>query len=75
MFFRTKRTLVKMKDKVEVERSNYLTTSSLGGEEKCILAQYNSEQRAMEILNKIDDILDKAITDNKSAISINIPSN
>ena len=34
IFFRTEKALVKMKDKVEVERGGYLTTSSLNGQEK-----------------------------------------
>ena len=76
MFFRTKKSLVKMKDKVEVagKDGKYLTTSSLNGEETCILAQYSSEQKALEILDRIDAILDKAIKENTNNVSINIPS-
>ena len=76
MFFKTKKSLVRMKDKVEIEGrdSKYLTTSSLNGQEKCILAEYKSEQRALEILDKIDTLLDRAIKDNVNNISINIPT-
>lgn len=78
MFFRTKKSLIKMKDKVEVEvigkDKNYLITSSLNGQETCILGQYSCEQKALEILNRIDELLDKAIKENANNISINIPS-
>ena len=73
IFFRTSKSLVKMKDKVDVERGGYLTTSSLGGKEKYPLAKYENEQKAMEILDRIDNILDKAIKENKSTLSINLP--
>ena len=76
MFFRTKKSLVKMKDKVEVtgKDGKYLTTSSLNGEETCILGKYSNEQKALEILDRIDAILDKAIKENSNNVSINIPS-
>lgn len=74
IFFRTKKSLVKMKDKVEVEGKNYLTTSSLDGKEKCVLSQYDSNEKALAILNQIDQILDKAIKEKTQAISVNISS-
>ena len=51
IFFRTNKSLVKMKDKINIERGGYLTTSSLGGQEKYPLARYENEEKAMEILN------------------------
>ncbi len=74
IFFRTNTSLVKMKDKLDVERGGYLTTSSLGGQEKYPLARYENEQKAMEILDRIDNILDKAIKENKTTLSINLPA-
>lgn len=74
IFFRTEKALVKMKDKVEVERGGYLTTSSLNGQEKYPIVHYDNEKRAIEILDKIDNILDKAIQENANTISIAIPS-
>ena len=38
IFFRTEKALIKMKDKVEVERGGYLTTSSLNKKEKNMIA-------------------------------------
>ena len=73
IFFRTNNSLVKMKDKINIERGGYLTTSSLGGQEKYPLARYENEEKAMEILNKIDNILDKAISKNANSVSINLP--
>ena len=76
MFFKTKKSIIKMKDKIEIEGkdNSYLTTSSLNGEEKCVLAHYSCKEQAREILDKIDKILDKAIANNSNAISIEIPS-
>ena len=75
MFFRTEKSLIRMKDKINVEGkdNSYLTTSSLNGQEKCVLAHYKSEKKAIEILNRIDNLLDRAIKDNLNTISINIP--
>jgi hypothetical protein len=74
IFFRTDKSLIKMKDKIEVEGKNYLTTSSLNGQEKIILGQYETYEKAISILNKIDDILDKAIEKDANSVSININS-
>lgn len=78
MFFRTKKSLVRMRDKIEIEgrkgNEQYLTTSNLNGEDKCILGRYEREQRALEILDRIDKILDEAIKENRNTVSINIPS-
>lgn len=76
IFFRTKKKIVKMNDKLEVEgkENDYLTTSSLNGESKDILGHYNSEARAMEILDRIEGILDKVIASDKEAAFINIES-
>lgn len=74
IFFRTKNQLVKMKDKLGVERDGYLTTSSLGGQEKYPLIKYENEKKAMEILDRIDEIIDKAIKENANTISIDISS-
>lgn len=74
IFFRTKKSLIKMGDKVEVEKHNYLTTSSLSGNDKVVLGKYESVDRAISILNNIDEVLDKAITQERNTISINIPS-
>lgn len=73
IFFRTNKSLVKMKDKINIERGGYLTTSSLGGQEKYPLARYENEEKAIEILNRIDSILDKAISKNANSVSINLP--
>lgn len=76
MFFRIGKGIVKMKDKVEVEdrpNKSYVTTSSLNGREKTILGEYETTEKALEIINRIDELLDKAISDNKNAISIQIP--
>lgn len=73
IFFRTDKSLIKMKDKVEVEGKNYLTTSSLNGQEKVVLGKYETINRALSILDNIDNLLDKAIENNHSSISINIP--
>lgn len=76
MFFRIKKGLVRMRDKVEVEKvgnKSYLTTSSLNGQEKTVLGEYETVDKALKILNRIDEMLDRAIRDNKGAISIEIP--
>lgn len=73
IFFRTDKSLIKMKDKVEVEGKNYLTTSSLNGQEKVVLGKYETINRTLSILDNIDKLLDKAIENNHSSISINIP--
>lgn len=76
MFFKIGKGIVRMKDKIEVEdrlNKSYLTTSSLNGREKTVLGEYETTEKALEIINKIDEILDRAIKDNKTAISIEIP--
>ena len=57
MFFKTKKSIIKMKDKIEIEGkdNSYLTTSSLNGEEKCVLAHYSCKEQALEILDKRKD--------------------
>ena len=47
-----------MKDKVEVERGGYLTTSSLNGQEKYPIVHYDNEKRAIEILSPFREVIE-----------------
>lgn len=73
IFFRTKKGIIRMRDKIEVEnRSNksYITTSSLNGQEKVVLGEYETQEKALEALDKIDELIDKMIKSDKNVISI-----
>lgn len=74
IYFRIKKGIIRMRDKIEVEsigRKSYITTSSLNGQEKVALGEYKTEDKAIEILNKIEELIDKAIISNKEAVFIN----
>lgn len=74
IFLRNEDKLVRMNDKIEINRDRYLVTSSLDGKNLCVLGEYKTHERALEILNRIDNILDKAIAKNANTVSISIPS-
>lgn len=73
IYFRLPKSIVKMKDRIDVERSGYLTTSSLNGQEKCALINYKEEERALKILNSIDEIIDLSIKEKRKTIFIELP--
>ena len=73
IYFKLPKSIIKMKDRIDVERNGYLTTSSLNGEKKCPLINYGSEERALEILNAIDKVISVEIEKNKKTIFIDLP--
>ena len=72
IYFKLPKSIVKMKDRVDVERG-YLTTSSLNGEEKSVLINYKDEKRALEVLEFIDKSLDYIITQKLNILYIELP--
>lgn len=76
IFFRKEKELIKMQDNIKVGGTDnkYLVTSTLTGKER-VLAKFETEKEVINILDKIDMILDKAINDNKKAVSIRMPFN
>lgn len=71
IFFRTEKGIIRMGEKLQAERG-YLTTSGLDGKDKYALINYGNDEKVLEILNKIDEILDKALKENVSGISIDL---
>lgn len=74
IYFRLPKSIVKMKDRIDIERGGYLTTSSLNGEEKCPLVNYKNEKRALEVLQFIDESLDYIIKQKMNVLFIELPN-
>lgn len=74
IYFRLLKSIVKMKDRIDIERGGYLTTSSLNGEEKCPLINYKDEKRALEVLQFIDESLDYIIKQKMNVLFIELPN-
>lgn len=73
IYFRLPKSIVKMKDRIDVERNGYLTTSSLNGQEKSVLIKYKDEERATEVLNTVDSTLDLVIKEKSNILFIELP--
>lgn len=73
IYFRLPKSIVKMKDRIDIEREGYLTTSSLNGQEKSVLINYKDETRALEILNDIDKALDISINQKNNVLFVELP--
>lgn len=73
IYFRLPKSIVKMKDRIDIEREGYLTTASLNGQEKSVLINYKDEKRALEILDNIDKALDIAINQKMNVLFIELP--
>lgn len=73
IYFRLPKSIVKMKDRIDVERNGYLTTSSLNGQEKSVLIKYKDEERATEVLNTLDSTLDLVIKEKSNILFIELP--
>ena len=73
IYFRLPKSIVKMKDRIDVERNGYLTTSSLNGKEKSVLIKYKDENRALEVLNFIDESLDYVTRQKLNVLFIELP--
>lgn len=73
IYFRLPKSIVKMKDRIDIEREGYLTTSSLNGEIKSALVNYKDEKRALEVLQFIDDALDYSIKNKSNTLFIELP--
>ena len=73
IYFRLPKSIVKMKDRIDIERGGYLTTSSLNGEEKSVLINYKDEKRALEVLEFIDKSLDYIIKQKLNILYIELP--
>lgn len=73
IYFRLSKSIVKMKDRIDIERGGYLTTSSLSGQEKSVLINYKDEKRALEILNDIDKALDISINEKNNVLFVELP--
>lgn len=74
IYFRLPKSIVKMKDRIDIERRGYLTTSSLSGEEKSPLVKYKDEERALEVLQFIDESLDYIIKQKMNVLFIELPN-
>ena len=72
IYFRLPKSIVKMKDRIDIERGGYLTTSSLNGQEKSVLINYKDETRALEILNDIDKALDISINQKNNVLFVEL---
>ena len=73
IYFRLSKSIVKMKDRIDIERGGYLTTSSLSGQEKSVVINYKDEKRALEILNDIDKALDISINEKNNVLFVELP--
>ena len=73
IYFRLPKSIIKMKDRTDNERDGYLTTSSLNGKEKSVLIKYKDENRALEVLNFIDESLDYVIRQKLNVLFIELP--
>lgn len=74
IYFRLSKSIVKMKDRIDIERGGYLTTSSLNGQEKSPLVKYKDEKRALEVLQFIDESLDYVIKQKMNVLFIELPN-
>ena len=73
IYFKLPKSIIKMKDRIDVERNGYLTTSSLNGQEKSVLIKYKDEERATEVLNTVDSTLDLVIKEKSNILFIELP--
>ena len=73
IYFRLPKSIVKMKDRIDIEREGYLTISSLNGEIKSALVNYKDEKRALEVLQFIDVALDYSIKNKSNTLFIELP--
>lgn len=73
IYFRLPKSIIKMKDRTDIERDGYLTTSSLNGKEKSVLIKYKDENRALEVLNFIDESLDYVTRQKLNVLFIELP--
>ncbi len=72
IYFKLPKSIVKMKDRIDIERGGYLTTSSLSGQEKSPLVKYKDEERALEVLQFINESLDYAIKKDMNTLFIEL---
>lgn len=72
IYFKTEKSIIKMKDILEA-RGKYLVNASLDRKEQCVLGEFESEENAQNILEKIDYVIDAKIKENAPALIIAIP--
>lgn len=69
IIFKTKDSIIKFKDRLDRER-NYITTSTISGEEKTSIKKYHSEEEAEEMFEKIFTSIDKGINSGVQTLCI-----
>lgn len=69
IIFKTKDSIIKFKDRLDIERK-YITTSTINGEEKTTIAKYETEEEAKETFEKIFTSIDKGITNGVKTLCI-----
>lgn len=69
ILFKTENSIIKFKDRLDIERK-YITTSTINGEEKTTIAKYKDEEEAKEIFEKIFTSIDKGITNGVKTLCI-----
>ena len=72
IYFRTKKTIVKMNDILEAE-GKFLVMSSLDRKSRAVLETYSSEERAKQILDMIDSILTRKCKSEEKILIIEVP--
>lgn len=72
IYFRTEKSIIRMNDILEA-RGKYLVNASLDRKEQCVLGEFESEEIAKKILEKIDYIIDAKIKENTPALIVAIP--
>lgn len=71
IYFKTDKSIIKMKDRIDIE-GKYITTSSIDQKEKAILEKYTSEKEAKEIFDNIIEIIDRCFKKDFKNILIDI---
>lgn len=72
IYFRTDKSIVRMNDVLEVN-GKYLVMATLDRTRQCVLGEYHSQERAQEILEKIDYVIDTRIKEESPTLIIAIP--
>lgn len=72
IYFRTENSIIKMNDILEVN-GKYLTIASLDRTKQCVLCQYKSQERAKEVLEQIDYVIDTKVKEDTRVLIIAIP--
>ena len=71
IYFKTDKSIIKMKERIDLE-GEYLTTSSIDQKEKAILKKYENEEISKESFRRLISIIDSEIRKDAKNLFIEI---